>query len=428
MSQGSESFREHRVWQALNDWDASLRRALDGSSVNVGESEIEDLARLRSVHSLAKNHLKTTDSHFLWKELLDHFATNAEQIALNLASFVNSGNRQWLQNANANANGIVNFAKPHSTSSNAEGLGAAKEATETYRQGLRALLKEAQSSALEVRRELDVLREQFAELSKQIAADRAMAAAQMSDFQSQFSSSQERRGAEHTESMRKWDERAGAALEELKTVAGLAATVHEKTRKVAEEDYKHSTEYVIRKIEAGKAKVDELVGIVTDKSIVAGHLGAANKAAGSTRFWHFVTLFAMVGLIAVGCSLAKWPLSASGTGGFDWSGFAARAFVAASFGVLASYGGVEAARYQRQERENRRKALELAALRPYVAELPKEHQDAFVIKIGEKMFGNSEPIYDTDAPSPTNLLAGMNNILKTVLENRDGKAKPLEAS
>ncbi|MGM0879716.1 MAG: hypothetical protein ACQEXQ_01595 [Bacillota bacterium] len=57
---------------------------------------------------------------------------------------------------------------------------------------------------------------------------------------------------------------------------------------------------------------------------------------------------------------------------FSWSVFSGRVFVAATFGVLATYGGRQAGKHQVAERLNRKMELELASIDPYLASMPED--------------------------------------------------------
>jgi hypothetical protein len=90
--------------------------------------------------------------------------------------------------------------------------------------------------------------------------------------------------------------------------------------------------------------------------------------------------------------------------GFNWPSFAGRVFVALTVGALAAYAGTQADKYLKIERYNRRMALELEALGPFIAPLATQEQTDFRIKVGERSFGQGERTNsDLDAKSPTNI-------------------------
>jgi hypothetical protein len=58
--------------------------------------------------------------------------------------------------------------------------------------------------------------------------------------------------------------------------------------------------------------------------------------------------------------------------------------------VLAAYAASQADKYQKLERNNRRLALELEAIGPFIAPLPLEQRHEFLLKIGDRSFGQSD--------------------------------------
>ena len=77
-------------------------------------------------------------------------------------------------------------------------------------------------------------------------------------------------------------------------------------------------------------------------------------------------------------------------GKFDWETFAARIFLTVTVGVLAAYAGSQADRFFHMEKSNRRLALELAAIDPYIALLPLDEQQKFKLEIGRRSFAQGD--------------------------------------
>jgi hypothetical protein len=77
-------------------------------------------------------------------------------------------------------------------------------------------------------------------------------------------------------------------------------------------------------------------------------------------------------------------------GEFRWENFAGRVVLCVAIGVLAAYAASQADKYIEIERRNRKLALELEAIGPYLAPLPTEKQEAFRLQLGERTFGRDE--------------------------------------
>ena len=112
-----------------------------------------------------------------------------------------------------------------------------------------------------------------------------------------------------------------------------------------------------------KEEVEKLVGVIGNLGVTSGYLTTANEARTTARVWQGVTVLSMLGFIGV--AYTAFLPSIQGT--FSWAGFAGRVFVSLSVAVLAAYGGSQADKYQKIERQNRRLALELEAIGPFIA-------------------------------------------------------------
>uniref|UniRef100_Q47GG6 Uncharacterized protein n=1 Tax=Dechloromonas aromatica (strain RCB) TaxID=159087 RepID=Q47GG6_DECAR len=105
-----------------------------------------------------------------------------------------------------------------------------------------------------------------------------------------------------------------------------------------------------------------------------------------------------------------------------YQGFATRAFLSITFGIFAAYAARQASRFFETEQKNRRRALELEALGPFIEPLDKEQRDQFRLQIGERSFAVPEkepPTHKDDDPvtalsllKPKELLDGVVNIIK----------------
>jgi hypothetical protein len=93
-----------------------------------------------------------------------------------------------------------------------------------------------------------------------------------------------------------------------------------------------------------------------------------------------------------------------GQGHFNWGGFAGRVLLLASLGLIAAYSGSQADKLFVDEKRNRKLALELEAIGPYLAPLPIDEQNKFRVQIGDRSFGRDHE-KDTGAhKSPATLV------------------------
>ena len=74
-----------------------------------------------------------------------------------------------------------------------------------------------------------------------------------------------------------------------------------------------------------------------------------------------------------------------------YQGFLTRIFLSLTFGIFAAYSGRQASRFFDMEQRNRKLALELEALGPFIEPLDKADKDKFRIQIGDRSFGVADP-------------------------------------
>jgi hypothetical protein len=146
-----------------------------------------------------------------------------------------------------------------------------------------------------------------------------------------------------------------------------------------------------------KDEIEKLAGVIANTGMTSGYQSAAAEAKVTGRVWQTVTIVAMLGFIG----LAIYAFLPATTNEFHWPSFAGRVFVTLSVAVLAGYAGSQADKQQKAERYNRRLALELQAIGPYVAALPEDKRHEFILKIGERSFGRGDTSEDEKSPTST---------------------------
>jgi hypothetical protein len=127
-------------------------------------------------------------------------------------------------------------------------------------------------------------------------------------------------------------------------------------------------------------------------AVTSGYLRTANQAKYAMWFWQSLTVAAMITLSFI--AYRTLGLLEDRTGHFNWGVFAARVLALVSLGVLAAYSGSQADKLFIDERRNRKLALELEAIGPYLAPLPTEERDKFRLQVGDRSFGRE---YEADS-------------------------------
>jgi hypothetical protein len=89
----------------------------------------------------------------------------------------------------------------------------------------------------------------------------------------------------------------------------------------------------------------------------------------------------------------------------QWPQLVGRIFLSVTVAVLAAYAGFQADKERGTEQRNRKLALELEALGPYLASLEKGEQDKFRLELAVKIFGKDELVQEKQGDrSPATVL------------------------
>lgn len=82
--------------------------------------------------------------------------------------------------------------------------------------------------------------------------------------------------------------------------------------------------------------------------------------------------------------------------------------------MLAAYAAAQSDRFFHIERYNRKLALELAAIDPFIALLPEEQRHKFKLEMGERSFGQEQAVAPKQDKSPA-------TALEVLLSSNEGK-------
>jgi len=221
-----------------------------------------------------------------------------------------------------------------------------------------------------------------------------------------------------------------------------AAVTYKNNLLQLQDNYSNTAAEILGQIEAHKKKVEDLVGVIGNLGVTSGYLKAANHARWMLYIWQVITIFALGCLIGVAflvafpnlvvhpnqnsvmqdanivgqsvvdarqaearvnegkvdsnkATNAKKPEANSSVPAISmptsdtdfYHGLATRIFLALTFGIFAGYAGRQASHFMEAEKKNRKLALELEALGPFIEPLKQEDRDKFRVQVGDRSFG-----------------------------------------
>ncbi len=449
MSQWDERIRDHAVWQQMGLLGPAIDQAIPLSQLDaVGLAGLE---RVRAALAFIGKRLAATDPLIAFPAPFDAIASLLSQAREAIQAFTGGRDASGVANANTAVDSALGEVMKVPTLETPEELGALARSAIASRADFERQLKEAQEFRQQSTIEANRLKESFGELSNAFQREREQLTQVVSDHQRQFSEGQEKRNQEFATTLASsqqeltrltsehqaqfsagQDQRStqfvavssqqeNSFKEMLETFrstlsdrdavfakdeAELRSASAQKTEDLHQE-YAAKSQKLLSEIESDKLRVEKLVGVIGNLGVTSGYLRAANHARRTMWMWQSITVAAMISLSFM--AYKTLYLLSDDKGAFNWGGFAGRVVFLASLGVIAAYAGTQADKLFNSERRNRRLALELEAIGPYLAPLPTDEQNKFRVQIGEKSFGQEEIIAAAGEKSPATLFALANS-------------------
>ena len=196
-------------------------------------------------------------------------------------------------------------------------------------------------------------------------------------------------------------------------------------------EYLNIASQILNQIKTHKSEVESLVGVIGNLGVTSGYKKVADQARVMLYIWQFLTVCALCGLIAVSYMVAfpshndialnaqltlektqttqdshvqnlsdknkdtsnlkaktdAGVISGKFTDNDFYHGLATRIFLSLTFGIFAAYAGKQASNFLTIEQKNRKLALELEALGPFIEPLDKADRDKFRVQVGDRSFG-----------------------------------------
>jgi hypothetical protein len=161
-----------------------------------------------------------------------------------------------------------------------------------------------------------------------------------------------------------------------------------------------------------------LLHIIGNTGMAGEYAKTANRSRTATLIWQGIAALSLVALVG----FALHAYQAITDSAADVSHILGRVFVAATFGVLAAYASRQADQAHRIEERNRRYALVLSSIDPYLADLEPEQRTAVKIELAKSLFTQpaGEPgvvtdgAFDGNAKDFMQLLIQLANAFKPV--------------
>jgi hypothetical protein len=435
MSEWTSRINGHRVWDLMKGLGPIIDEAVRLKDLD--PTVIDGLERLRSVLTFCGKRLGGTDPLTIPPAPLDAIAGSLESAKAEIEAFVIDHGVAHLASANGAADtALINLAQIPGIATQEELVGLIQTAN-SHRNLLEQQAassfesrKKAESEIQELRSKLDAFSAQtqiaITALQSQLDVERQKLSTQSSEQQKTFADAQETRGNTYNETLRKVQESLSQALTDQQrqfseaqenrirefTAAQtdsqkrLTELVSDFTKRLSDQDseftkqrvafgadttkrleelqknYSDQADGILKKINVHREEVEKLVGVIGTLGVTSGYQKTADSARKRMMLWQGVGVVALVAVIL----FAYKAFLPTMQGDFKWGSFATRVFLTVTVGVLAAYAISQGDRFFHEEKHNRRLALELAAIDPFIALLPEDQRFQFKLEIARKTF------------------------------------------
>lgn len=348
MSQWDKRISDHAIWAELKATGEAIDRALTREGISV--ESIAGVERLRTILSLCGKRLASVDPILIDPRVPAALNKHLITVKGELDAFAGDGNPEHISNANVRGDEIIpilgsipapvdseeitlinsavaalrkavddhlqaTLAKQKeidaATSANGEKLTALTAALDREQQRLATLLTDYQTqfSSTQDKRASDFSAVQADQQTKFAAA--------MSEQQSQFSSEQDSRKAtfanasleqqeKFTQLISEYSHRLKDQESNFAQKAEVQSNEHKEDLGALKSNYEREAVKLLVEIQQHKKDVEKLVGVIGNLSVTSGYLKVANHARWMQYLWQVLTVVALGGLIYV-ASLVAFP-------------------------------------------------------------------------------------------------------------------------
>jgi hypothetical protein len=454
MNQWDQRIREHRVWNEMGALGPAIDLAFGVEGIE--PETTAGLNRLRAILAFSGKRLAAAEPLITIPAPLEEIATSLVGAREELERFASDRDPGHVQTANSVADRALAAVNQVPVAYSSEELGALVAVATEYRALVDENLAQTRKASQGINTEADALRVRLNELAANLQTEQQKLAQIVTDYQGQFSSAQEKRSQEYTDALLKGQQELTKLVAEYQAQfstgqdarskefadaqgtrqAKFSEIISEYSKRLSDQDsessikrnelvrtfeanlaalnsdYEVKAQEILDRIKEREEHVEKLVGVIGNLGVTSGYLRTANRSQLVMWIWQTATISALITLSFL--AYRTLSLLEDGAGRFNWGGFAARVLLLASLGVIAAYSGSQADKLFVEEKRNRKLALELEAIGPYLAPLPIEEQNKFRTLIGDRSFGRDfEDAGKAHSKSPVSVL--------DILKSKEGK-------
>lgn len=397
MSQWEQQISSHPLNEALG----RLRALLGSIQMDVNTVPTEQVAqygRLTTVITETEERLKAVDPAMLSVGVLNNLNTFVTRIVNELQAFNSNKNAGHINNAHSHVENLLPQLAQIPVPRGIDDIERVKSGTVAYRRSIGQYLHSIDEERRQIRDQYKTMTKEATELSEVVKRERERADSLISELRQEFEEEEQGRTrraaneeATRSSSFTTWkDERESEwteHLQEYQSKADELAMVHREKAEELRKGFSQVAETVLADIRQLREQAEKITGIITLSGFVGGFQCQANRHGRAAIVWK---VFAAASLVAlVGFAVYAFAEAVKDPAKITTTVLLVRIFVALAFGILAAYAALQGERHEKSERADRKMELELAAISPYLQDLPEPERIKLKIELAQKLFGRS---------------------------------------
>lgn len=389
MNRWQQKFDEHPIHETLKQLKNYASKQFD----DIQENETQEKRRFLKIISIYQELLSNLDPELVPINQLDSLnnGLRSQNIWNHVESYFSNQNITHLANANDHlTNQLTQLSLLLAIAKKTKFIKPFKQVenlVDDFSQTISSQKTKIQTELKELTDSLNARQQELEKLEQLIETRKNETDTQISQWQSQFSESQERRNTEYANWSKKLDKEAQEEVESILEKSDNELLVHQK-----------SFEAKIKEIiDDGNEKhqaILELYELTAGDSVGAGYVKNADDEMKQANIWRRISIgFISLTIIWLSfvyfCNAGAFEFCKIGIGDF-W----AKIITAFSLtGVMlygAAYSSQQSTKHRNNEKRARWFALEIKAFDPFVSSLKEEQRHELKKQLSERLFGQNE--------------------------------------
>lgn len=382
-----EQYKTHQVHKTLDDLGQQLQDKKPGNFENCGDDVKLPYERLRYLVDIFKSAIKKSDPLFTSVAILTEINNDLNIVRQHWNNYLIEPNRHWqaLNNVlDPLLKKVVILFAPNAPKSISESIRSFIDGVHAEKDKLSKIVLDVQKVANESNVQFKQVEQKLDELKLDVDKQKIRLDTMLTEQTSVFNNSETSRNQKFTQAQQQQKEDFDAEIEEFTARKGEVIKLHAAKLNEIEVKSSQDSESLVEKIQLQLDKAVEIVGTIVTTSISGDYKLIANREYKNAWRMRLVAL-AFFGLMALMVGMVIYDLH--GDAAKNWEVFAIRISLSLVFGLPGIYLAKESARHWSAEKNNRRLALELATLDPFINKLDESKRVEILMKKADEYFG-----------------------------------------